>query len=107
MLALLTDALVLISGNNFLPAGDPWRRLLTIRIDAAVEAPELRIFAIDPFEHCRGHRQDIVAAAPHFAARVCRRGVTAYRGWQVGVLRELGRSHHAGRDLDWRASTYA
>src|SRR5262249_36533782 len=44
MLALPNNALVLISGNNFRPAGDLWRRLLTSRIDAGVEAPERRTF---------------------------------------------------------------
>ena len=52
MLALPTAVLVLISGNNFRPSGDLWRRLLTCRIDAKTEDPERRSFAIEPFEHC-------------------------------------------------------
>jgi hypothetical protein len=63
MLALPTNTLVLISGNNFRQSGDLWRRLLTSRMDAGVEAPERRTFPIDPFEHCRSHRQEMVAAA--------------------------------------------
>jgi hypothetical protein len=63
MLALPTTALVLISGNNFRPSGDLWRRLLTCRIDAKTEAPERRFFAVEPFEHCRDNRQAMVAAA--------------------------------------------
>jgi hypothetical protein len=63
MLALPTAVLVLISGNNFRPSGDLWRRLLTCRIDAKTEDPERRSFAIEPFEHCTDNRQDMVAAA--------------------------------------------
>jgi hypothetical protein len=63
MLNLPTTALVLISGNNFRPAGDLWRRLLTCRIDAKLEAPERRSFAIEPFDYCRNNRQQLVAAA--------------------------------------------
>jgi hypothetical protein len=63
MLALPTAVLVLISGNNFRPSGDLWRRLLTCRIDAKTEDPERRSFVIEPFEHCTANRQEIVAAA--------------------------------------------
>ncbi len=63
MLTLPTAVLVLFSGNNFRPAGDLWRRLLTARIDAGIEAPERRSFDIEPFDHCRDHRQEMVAAA--------------------------------------------
>jgi hypothetical protein len=63
MLSLPTALLLLISGNNFRPAGDLWRRLLTCRIDAKTEAPERRAFKLEPFEHCRDNRQAIVAAA--------------------------------------------
>jgi hypothetical protein len=63
MLSLPTTALVLISGNNFRPAGDLWRRLLTARIDAGIEAPERRSFNIEPFDYCRDHRQEMIGAA--------------------------------------------
>jgi hypothetical protein len=63
MLTLLTTVLVLFSGNNFRPAGDLWRRILTARIDPGIEAPERRSFDIDPFDYCRDHRQEIVCAA--------------------------------------------
>ena len=53
---------MLFSGNNFRPAGDLWRRLLTARIDAKKEAPERRSFDLHPVEHCRDNRQEIVAA---------------------------------------------
>jgi hypothetical protein len=63
MLRLPTNVMVLISGNNFRPIGDLWRRLLTVRLDAGVEAPERRSFSLEPFSHCRDNRQKIVAAA--------------------------------------------
>jgi len=62
MLSLPVSALVLISGNNFQPAGDLWRRLLTCRIDAKTEAPERRSFDLEPFKFCRDNRQELVAA---------------------------------------------
>lgn len=63
ILELPTTALVLISGNNFRAAGDLWRRVLTVRIDAKVDAPERRSFAFDPLAHCQENRQAINAAA--------------------------------------------
>jgi len=63
MLTLPTSVMVMISGNNFRPAGDLWRRLLTVRMDAGIEAPERRSFSFEPFSHCRDNRQRIVAAA--------------------------------------------
>jgi Toprim domain-containing protein len=63
MLSLPASALVLISGNNFTPSGDLWRRLLTCRIDAKTEAPERRSFDLEPFEHCVDNRQRMVVAA--------------------------------------------
>jgi hypothetical protein len=62
MLSFPTDILLLISGNNFMPKGDLWRRLLTCRLDAKSDAPERRIFPFEPLDYCRRHRQDIVAA---------------------------------------------
>lgn len=63
ILALPTNVLVLISGNNFQPKGDLHRRIMTARIDAKTDAPERRNFDLDPLEHCRRHRHKIVAAA--------------------------------------------
>jgi hypothetical protein len=57
-----TDILVLISGNNFTPKGDLWRRLLTCRLDAKNDAPERRTFPFEPLDYCRRHRQELVAA---------------------------------------------
>ena len=63
MLTFPTDVLVLISGNNFLPKGDLYRRILTARIDAGTDSPERRAFRIDPLEYCRENRQGMVGAA--------------------------------------------
>ena len=57
-----TDILLLISGNNFVPKGDLWRRLLTCRLDAQTDAPERRTFPFEPLDYCRRHRQHLVAA---------------------------------------------
>lgn len=62
-LRLRTNILMLISGNNFIPQGDLWRRVITCRIDPRVENAERRSFAFDPRQHCRTHRQELVAAA--------------------------------------------
>ena len=50
MLSLPTNVLFMISGNNFHPKGDLYRRILTARIDAKTDAPERRTFKIDPLE---------------------------------------------------------
>ena len=63
MLRLPTNVLVLISGNNFLPRGDLWRRIITARIDAKAEHAERRCFALDARRYCREHRQGLVVAA--------------------------------------------
>src|SRR5262249_27313340 len=62
MLTLPTNIMFLMTGNHFQPAGDLWRRLLTIRLDAKTDTPERRIFELEPLEHCRVHRQEIIAA---------------------------------------------
>jgi hypothetical protein len=62
MLSFPTNVLFVISGNNFLPKGDLWSRILTMRIDAKTADPERRAFKINPLEHCARHRQEMVAA---------------------------------------------
>ena len=57
-----TNVLVLFSGNNFIPAGDLWRRVLTARIDPQTENAHQRTFKLDPLAYCRHHRQELVAA---------------------------------------------
>jgi hypothetical protein len=63
MISLPTNTMVLFSGNNFRPAGDLWRRILTARINAETETPELREFDLNPFDFCRNGRQRLIAAA--------------------------------------------
>jgi hypothetical protein len=63
MLRLPTNVLVLISGNNFVPRGDLWRRIVTARIDPRAEHAERRSFALDARAHCRENRQALIAAA--------------------------------------------
>ena len=59
---LVTNVFVAISGNNFLPVGDLWRRIMTCRIDPRTEAAHLRSFKLDALRHVRTHRQDMIAA---------------------------------------------
>jgi hypothetical protein len=63
VLRLPTNVLFLISGNNFHPKGDLYRRILTTRIDAKTDAPERRSFDIEPLEYCGERRHLLVAAA--------------------------------------------
>ena len=84
-----TDVLLLITKNNWQPSGDLWRRVLTVRIDPKVEAPERRTFAFLPSAVCKEQRQELVAAAltllrgfvaagsPH----VTKDGVASYEDW--------------------------
>ena len=58
-----TRTLILVSSNNFVPAADMWRRILTIRLDAKTDKPELRKFPFVPEVEARKERQNIVAAA--------------------------------------------
>jgi hypothetical protein len=62
IVSLPTNVLFLISGNNFVPVGDLWRRILTCRIDAKVEDAHRRNFKVDAKVHVAAHRQAMVAA---------------------------------------------
>jgi hypothetical protein len=62
IVSLPTNVLFLISGNNFVPVGDLWRRILTCRIDAKVEDAHRRNFKVDAKVHVATHRQAMVAA---------------------------------------------
>jgi len=57
-----TRMMVIITGNNIALRGDLCRRVLMCRIDPGMETPWKRRFDIDPAEHCRNHRLEIVAA---------------------------------------------
>jgi hypothetical protein len=56
-------ALLLLTGNNFTPAGDMARRVFICRIDPRTETPFTRQFAENPLEICTYNRQQMVAAA--------------------------------------------
>lgn len=58
-----TSTLLLASGNNIHPVGDLNRRMLVCRIDAKTERPYARAFDLNPLQHCRENRQDMVLAA--------------------------------------------
>ncbi len=62
LLSFRSNVLVLISGNNFQPQGDLWRRILTCRINASDDSPEARYFDLRPLDHCRTHRRKIILA---------------------------------------------
>jgi hypothetical protein len=63
MPSFLARIMILISGNNFRPSGDLWRRIITVRIDAKDENPERRSFKLEPKQFICDHRQGLVAAA--------------------------------------------
>lgn len=52
-----------MTGNNLMLAGDLPRRVLVCRIDPRTDKPFAREFLLDPFAHCRAHRQSLIAAA--------------------------------------------
>lgn len=56
-------ALLLLTGNNFTPAGDMARRVFICRIDPKTEMPCARQFADNPLETCKYNRQQMIAAA--------------------------------------------
>jgi hypothetical protein len=62
MAKLPTNILMVISGNNFLPAGDLWRRIMTCRIDPRTEEAHRRTFKRDAPKHVRAHRHELVVA---------------------------------------------
>jgi hypothetical protein len=56
-------ALLLLTGNNFTPAGDMARRVFICRIDPKTEMPCARQFADNPLETCKYNRQQMIYAA--------------------------------------------
>ena len=62
IVTLPTNVLLMISGNNFHPKGDLYRRILQARIDPKSDAPERRSFKLEPLEYCRDHRHALVAS---------------------------------------------
>jgi hypothetical protein len=57
-----TNLMVIFSGNNIAMLDDMTRRVLTIRLDAGVEAPSTRRFDFDPLREVKDGRRNMVAA---------------------------------------------
>ncbi|MFM0089021.1 hypothetical protein PQR46_19100 [Paraburkholderia sediminicola] len=57
------NAVVLLTGNNMVLAGDMARRVIVCRIDANIETPFGRSFDVDPLSYCRSHRIEMMVAA--------------------------------------------
>jgi hypothetical protein len=62
-LRLPNRALLVFTGNNLCFEGDMPRRVIKCRIDPRSATPFAREFAMDPLDHVRIHRQDMVTAA--------------------------------------------
>jgi hypothetical protein len=57
------NAVVLLTGNNMVLAGDMARRVVVCRIDANIETPFGRSFEVDPLSYCESHRLEMMVAA--------------------------------------------
>ncbi|MBW5804936.1 hypothetical protein FOZ70_09275 [Burkholderia sp. COPS] len=57
-----TNAMVLLTGNNMMLAGDMPRRVVPCRIDPQSETPFDRSFSVEPLRYCSVNRQKMVAA---------------------------------------------
>jgi hypothetical protein len=84
VLAYPNTAFFLLTGNNIRLVGDLARRVLSCRIDAQVERPDKRDFALDPAEWVRTHRQEMVADA-----------LTLLRGYQLDLKGRRGKGRMA------------
>ena len=80
-LSIPNRALLLLTGNNFCPAGDLPRRIVTVRIDPRTDAPFARRFDLDPLDYVLDHRSELAKCA-----------LTLIRGWlSSGAPRTEGR----------------
>lgn len=83
------NAIVLLTGNNMMLAGDMPRRVIVCRIDPGSESPFTRAFDLDPLAHCQAHRQKMVAAALTLirfyissgASRPAKGRMASFEGW--------------------------
>lgn len=99
---LSTDSLIVATGNNLRLVGDMPRRSLVCRIDAGVERPELRTFALDPIAAAKGGRAGLtvdaltVLRAYHVAGRPDQPAALGsfadWSGWVRAALIWLGRA---------------
>ena len=74
---MLVNALICVTGNNLVVAGDLTRRTLLGPLDAKCERPELRAFNTDVIETIRAQRGRLVVAA-----------LTILRAWHVAREKE-------------------
>ena len=74
---VLVNALICVTGNNLVVAGDLTRRTLLCSLDAKCERPELRAFNTDVIETIRAQRGRLVVAA-----------LTILRAWHVAREKE-------------------
>jgi hypothetical protein len=63
MVKLPTNCILMLTGNNLSMGGDMPRRVVTIRIDAAIETPFTRVFDLDPEIFICENRTHLVGAA--------------------------------------------
>lgn len=80
-LSIPNRALLLLTGNNFCPAGDLPRRIITVRIDPGTDAPFARRFDLDPLDYVLVQRSELARSA-----------LVLIRGWlSSGAPRAEGR----------------
>ena len=95
-----TNVLILFSGNDFIPGGDLWRRILTARIDPKTETRTSAHIRLGSRWHIAGHqRQRTRYRRPDLAARVHRGWRTARHERPARQLRGLGRYRAPVRHL--------
>ena len=89
--------MILLTGNNIELQGEMPRRVLVSRIDPATETPFAREFDLDPFSHCRDHRQQMIAAAltliramlTHGCRTTIRGKFASFEDWDAWVRRAV------------------
>lgn len=89
--------LLVLTGNNIQLQGEMPRRVLVSRIDPETERPFAREFRLDPFAHCRAHRQSMIEAAltlvRAFLTHGCKQTITgklaSFEEWDAWVRRSV------------------
>jgi hypothetical protein len=80
-----TNVMIVLTGNNLIPAGDLSRRMIRITLDAGMENPGNRAFEFDPLHFMRTHRThprlpDASSRLPgHWRSTACGRPVSKFR----------------------------
>lgn len=89
--------MLVLTGNNIQLQGEMPRRVLISRIDPQTERPFAREFSLDPFAHCRAHRQSMIEAAltliRGFLTHGCKQPITgklaSFEEWDAWVRRTV------------------